>query len=524
MKTISGTSQPSGRVTEFESVGEHTPLPDNGIHTSLFEDVSHKTKIRLIFAIPVLLVLVIIGVNVANYQIVVSVIENAQLPATEELKSQLSMVVILSTFGASLIAILCGAGLAYSIVTPLKSIQRTAESIATGDLTRKAKVSSSDEIGDLGRSFNRMIDHLNQFFQERNRYILESFSGGLVITDSQGLIVAMNSEAENVLSLSGGGFVGKSVFTLFSPAGENTAFLEIIHNLIEKNSTVSSKMVDYYPPGKKSYSLSVSTSTLQKSDGKASGYIINFRNLAKLKAFNQQMRRTDRLAAIGTFATGIAHEIRNPLGSIRGTAQLVGEKSQSDPKLAEYSQLIVKEVDRLDKVITEILDFAQPVGATAQSADLNQIVADAVLLARRKIESKEEDTLDSRGIELIQQCSAQLPQCFIQRDRIVQALLNLILNAYEATEDGDTITVHTALENSPRTDRPLIVSVSNTGSHIPRERIDKIFEPFYTTKKGGTGLGLPLAYQFVISNNGTIDVESDNDTTTFIIRLPVASY
>jgi two-component system, NtrC family, sensor histidine kinase HydH len=230
----------------------------------------------------------------------------------------------------------------------------------------------------------------------------------------------------------------------------------------------------------------------------------------------EQMRQHDRLVAVGEMATGLAHEIRNPLGSIKAAAQYI-EPSMVEGEDREFLGILIAEVDRLNNVVSRFLDYARPIKTRLSSHDLNLIVQRVVTLMAPEAAS--------RQVELGTQLDPELPELYIDGEQMRQVLLNLLLNATQACgEDGGMVTVTTRLAApSAENEEPLaLVRIEDTGHGIPEEDIDKIFDPFYTTKGSGTGLGLAIAYRIVQAHEGTIAVSSEQGLgTTFELKLPV---
>jgi two-component system sensor histidine kinase AtoS len=473
-----------------------------------------RRRLRLVIAIPTLVVLFTIAVGVLNYEVVDYYANKSDNLHLKSVLDHVATEILLFSSVISIVALAFGIGLAYSIIHPIRRMTETARSIATGDLSRKVEIPYADEIGELGKSFNTMIAYLNDLFQERNRYILESFSGGLVTTDIRGNITAMNSAAEKVLCSAAETAIGRNLLDLIKKWDEEGEFYEILRDIIELQRPTSSREILFTSPRQEVFSLSISTSLLKDKSGNPFGCVVNFRDLSALKSFHTQMQRADHLAAIGTFATGIAHEIRNPLSSIKGIAQLLAEDFQEGEKGRHYVSQIVKEVDRLEKVIRSILDFSQPEPTRPVPCDVNQLLAGALALCRSRFCASNNSNFGIRETYGI------LPRCKLQADKITQAFLNVILNAFEATPPQGTIILRTYFDERDKKGKPITIEIANTGSTIPEGEIERIFEPFYTTKENGTGLGLPIAYQIISYNQGTIEVRSLKDWTKFIMKFP----
>lgn len=236
-----------------------------------------------------------------------------------------------------------------------------------------------------------------------------------------------------------------------------------------------------------------------------------------------QMRQHDRLVAVGEMATGLAHEIRNPLGSIKAAAQYI-EPGMVGSEDREFLSILIEEVDRLNNVVSRFLDYARPLQTRLSTHNLNQIVQRVVTLMAPEA--------STRQVELTAQLDPALPELYVDGEQLRQVLLNLLLNAIEAIdESGGSVRVITRFVPPPAGNERLLsavplgealLQIEDSGHGIPPEEIDKIFNPFYTTKGSGTGLGLAIAYRIIGAHDGTIAVQSEVGLgTTFEIRIPV---
>ena len=222
----------------------------------------------------------------------------------------------------------------------------------------------------------------------------------------------------------------------------------------------------------------------------------------------QQLRRADRLSAVGQLAASLAHEIRNPLGSIEGAIDIV-ERTSDDDRRREFLGIIKKETKRLGGLLTNLLDFARPRPPQIREAQVDTIVRTVVDLMSHNAEQ--------RGIQLKVDVTPDLPPVECDSEQIVQVLLNVALNAIQASPAGGHISITVG-----RRESLILLRVSDEGSGIADVELDKIFDPFYTTKEGGTGLGLAISYQILTQHGGGISVERNPDKgVTFTLSLPI---
>lgn len=239
-----------------------------------------------------------------------------------------------------------------------------------------------------------------------------------------------------------------------------------------------------------------------------------------LKRSQALMRRTDRLRSLEIIAGGFAHEIRNPLTSIKTFIQLAPERKDDVEFMGTFSAIVADDVNRIERLIQEILDYARYMEPKFTEEDLNDIVGSCLYFIEVKA--------DSKSIVIAKDLALHLPPAMVDRQQIKQVLLNLFLNAMEAMQDrGGRLAVKTHLLTKPAGDTWLQIEVTDTGGGIPADVLEHIFDPFYTTKHDsgehvGTGLGLTIVHQIVKEHHGSIEVESTvGSGTTFFVNLPV---
>jgi len=242
--------------------------------------------------------------------------------------------------------------------------------------------------------------------------------------------------------------------------------------------------------------------------GTVLGAVVTLEDVSEIKALTDQLIRADRLAAMGELTAGVAHEVRNPLGVIRASVQLL-EDSRGDPvRTSEAAEVIKQEIDRLDRVIKALLDFGRPSKPTMVRTDLNEVLNDVVLFTNRfakqsdvVIEERlQDDLLPVRG----------------DPDQLKQVFLNLVTNAVQAMErTGGTIIIETHDAGEY-----VEVSVCDDGPGISQGDLSKVFDPFFTKRAEGTGLGLTIVHRIIDEHEGHIEVDSRPSGTVFRVTLP----
>jgi two-component system sensor histidine kinase HydH len=222
----------------------------------------------------------------------------------------------------------------------------------------------------------------------------------------------------------------------------------------------------------------------------------------------EQLRRADRLSALGELSAGMAHEIRNPLGSIKGAAEILKDNYGPDAPQHEFIEILLKETDRLNKIVQEFLRFARPKPPELREEDINELLESVLSLTAQPTRKA--------GISVEKRLDRSIGKRDLDAGLLQQAFLNLVLNSVQAMPQGGTLTVVSAWR-----DDGIEVKIVDTGMGISADNRKKLFSPFFTTKKDGTGLGLAITYRIIQNHRGTIDVASEpGKGATFTITLP----
>jgi PAS domain S-box-containing protein len=421
------------------------------------------------------------------------------------------------------VACLSGIVLTYAIRKPIEQLTRRVQSVAAGDLSKSLEPFPHEEINELVQAYNHMVSSLN-------RYLLESSAGAVVTVNSGGIVTTFNPAAETIFDHDAREVVGRHFTDLFPIHESNKALVDMILLGIEKEMPSSAKDVTVMTDRGKKLAMRIGTALLGSADGKLLEIVASFRGLEEIKEIQAEMERINRLASMGSLVTGLAHEIRSPLGSLKGLAQLLQEDIVEKGGKAEYIEVIIKEIDRLNRVVEELLAFAQPSTYRFQGRDIEEIVRETVSLAKTGFPEKKITTMeDYRG---------GLPRIEVEPDKMTQAILNIINNALEASPEGGTVKVKTDLiqppteEGIPELHGPtdsnqgrVVIDIFNTGEPISFEDSKRVFNPFFTTKAGGIGLGLSIAQQIVTAHGGNIRVMNEEEGewkgVIFRIELPI---
>jgi two-component system, NtrC family, nitrogen regulation sensor histidine kinase GlnL len=350
--------------------------------------------------------------------------------------------------------------------------------------------------------------------------ILAGLEDGIITVDRDGKISYFNEAAEMLTELSSSQALQKPVVQLFR---REHWLIEQVNKSQPPRQESTRGEGDLLTRWGHKVPVSLTVSPLQDRHGNFLGSVLVLRDLKHRKELEEDLQRADRLGIVGTLAAGLAHEIRNPLGGIRGAAQLLKRALDHDSSLLEYANIMIREVDRVDKLIEQLLDLARPAKLELAAVNIHEVLEDVLLL--------ETHTADALRISVKKRFDPSLPPIRGDRAQLTQVFLNLIKNAFQAMHQGGILTVATRLETDfhirgQGTDRSrwIWVDIEDEGIGIKEEDLPHIFSPFFTTKNHGTGLGLAVCYRIVREHGGLIRVESSaGKGTTFRISLVVAN-
>jgi two-component system, NtrC family, sensor histidine kinase HydH len=313
---------------------------------------------------------------------------------------------------------------------------------------------------------------------------------GLIATDREGKIAFFNSAAGTITGVPRHGALGRP------PARVLPGPLCDLLRQLEQGQTITEReMMCTFAHGR-TLPISAGAAHIVNEDGLFVGHVLILKDLQELRRLQAEVRRQEKLAALGGLAAGVAHEIRNPLSSIKGLATYFGAKFAEGSQDKQLAQVMTQEVDRLNRVISELLEFARPADVKKKPTNINALLAHSLQLIDQDTEAKR--------IVVVRRFARDLCRSMADPDRLSQCLLNLYLNAIQAMPEGGRLTV----SSEPAGDGRLRIHVEDTGGGIPPEDIDRIFDPYYTTKPQGTGLGLAIVHKIVEAHEGSVQVES----------------
>ncbi len=351
--------------------------------------------------------------------------------------------------------------------------------------------------------------------------VLAGLPDAVIAVDASLRIVFWNAAAEVLTERSARRAEGRFVKEMFAPDAS------VVRRLAETLSTGESRseteaLVER--PDGRQVPVSIVTAPLFARAGTVEAAVAVLRDLSRIRQLEAEVRRGETLAAAGRMAVGLAHEIRNPLGAIRGAVQLLARELSDRPRLREYTDVLLTEVDRVNRIIEELLDLARPMQLRLVPLNLHQLLERVVLL--------HEEGCRARGITLVRSYDPSLPPILGDEDRLQQVFHNLVRNAVDAMKDGGRITLTTRVSLNPlfgKMDlgvgqRNMVeAKVADEGAGIPAAARGRIFDPFFTTKDKGLGLGLAICHRILEEHRGAIQVESTEGRGTVVTCfLPIA--
>lgn len=334
--------------------------------------------------------------------------------------------------------------------------------------------------------------------------VVTSLPVGLIATDKNGKLALSNSAAERITGINLAQARGKEPDSILP-----SNFCEL-KKLLDLGESVSEKEMECEFTLKKVVPVSISASKIINEEGEFVGRVFILRDLAEVRRLQDEIRRKEKLAAIGDLAAGVAHEIRNPLSSIKGIASYYKAKFADGSEDKEMAGVMIEETDRLNRVISELLEFARPSKLNLKLSDLNELLKHSARLIQQEATAK--------NIQIHLNLTPDSMEAEVDPDRLSQCFLNLYLNALQAMKSGGQL----AIASATRVDGSVLIDIKDNGSGISVDDLGKIFDPYFTTKPKGTGLGLAIVHKIIEAHQGQIKARSIiGQGTVFSIILPL---
>lgn len=357
--------------------------------------------------------------------------------------------------------------------------------------------------------------------------LLNNLTSGIVAIDLSGRITAFNARAEKMLGLSAERALSADL-NLLAPE-----LRDVLLDTLKNRVSVSAEEVVLKTDTDKDLPLAVSSSIFNSYDGKTLGALIVFSDLTERKILETEMRRADRLASLGTLAAGMAHEIKNPLVALKTFTQLLPEKYSDREFRENFSKLANQEVDRINSLVEQLLNFARPSLPSFRKTDICEILENTLFLLKSKT--------TEQNIEVKKEIEKLPLMIMADGDQLKQVLLNIIINSLQAMGEKGILTVSARIRRATEAAAAaargeglvrrlhrlwaqdcVLIEISDTGKGIDPKDLPHLFDPFFTTKESGAGLGLAIAHSIIKEHGGIIDVKSMvGEGTTFSITMPM---
>jgi PAS domain S-box-containing protein len=436
--------------------------------------------------------------------------ENEILPIVRKLGTIVLLAMVISTV---LAAVVSGATLA-----PLARISAQLDRISAGQYDApvpevRGFVGSGDELGQVSRKITQVgqqlrgVHEIFSTMRENMNSVMAGLEDGLLLFTRDARAVMVSPAAEKFLGAPSGQFLGRRVTEIF-PTGH--PLREALHLEGDELQEVAAEVDLKTTEGEKR--VSVTVQGIQE-DGERMGALLTLRDLDSIESINTQLQVSERLAALGRITAGVAHEVKNPLNSMRLWLENLKESlpPDSDSSAKQAVQVLDKEIDRLDAVVKRFLDFTRPMDVRLEPTQLAELLREVLEIAQPQMQKA--------NIQVAQLLPIDVPEVYVDRALLKQAVLNLVLNAGESMTGGGQLRLMLS-----RRGEMAEISVGDTGKGIPPEHRQKIFQLFFTTRPGGSGIGLASTFRIVQLLNGSIDFTTEvGKGTTFRIELPLAA-
>jgi len=425
----------------------------------------------------------------------------------------ITIAILALVLSAILAAVVSGAALA-----PIRDISDQLDRISAGEfdtaaMNIKESVESSDELGQVRRKIKRVgqqlrgVHEIFSSLRDNMNSVMAGLEDGLILFTRDARAVMVSPAAEKFLGAPSSQFLGKRVTEIF-PVGHP------LHEALrlqgdELSETAAETELETAEGGKR---VGVMVQVIHGA-GERMGAMVTLRDLDSLESINTQLQVSERLAAVGRITAGVAHEVKNPLNSMRLWLENLKESlpPQTDSEARQAVNVLDAEIDRLDAVVKRFLDFARPMDVRLEATQLADLLREVLEVAAPQLERAK--------VHVAQLLPIDVPEVFVDRALLKQAVLNLVLNAVDAMPNGGQLQLTLS-----RRGEMAEITVGDTGKGIPLEHRQKVFQLFFTTRPGGSGIGLASTFRIVQLHNGSIDFTSEvGRGTTFRIELPLAA-
>jgi len=397
------------------------------------------------------------------------------------------------------------------VLAPVARISAQLDRISAGQFDPEPVVTQGDELGAVSTKIvgiGKQLHDVREVFSSLRENLDQVMSGleyGMLLFNAQGRAVLVSPAVEQFLGLSAEEMRGLSVAEIFPPSHPLRSVLHIEEDQIEPAEVKEVVLEGSAGPTRAGVSVQV-----VREHGVPMGTLVTLRDVGSLEKIGNQLQLSERMAVLGRQTAGVAHEVKNPLNSMRLWLEVLKANMPVEPEPQQAVKMLDSEIDRLDRAVKTFLNFTRPVELKLEEVELRSI-AEEVLDAARPAAIK-------AGLTLRGDRGSDTPPVFVDRQLIHQVLLNLVLNACEFTDPGGEVSV-----NLTQAGEFAVIAVQDTGRGISPADQKKIFQLFFTTRSGGSGIGLANAFRFVQLHEGRIEFESEPGRgTTFRVELPLA--
>ena len=411
------------------------------------------------------------------------------------------------------------------ITVPLKNLVSATLDVSEGKFDVNLEVATGDEVQDLAENFQWMAVRLRdqrQSLEDNLRKIRElkhfsdlvilSMTNGLMTLNEEGVVTTFNRMAEEILGISTGDVLGRTPKQIW---GENSPLSDFPGEGFSEGKAVVPIREIHLGVGEKERTLGISTARIVETDDQVRGFLVLIEDLTEKRILEDRLRRADRLAAMGTLAAGLAHEIKNPLTAVKAFVQMFPERYERKDFREKFDRIVPRELDRVNELLESLLDLVRKPSLRIRALDTRQII-------RQVLETLDPEAA-KRNVAVTSPDKKGLPQVMADESYLVRALHNLVLNAVQAMPGGGQLTVKAGAGSLPDGSPAVMITVVDTGPGIPPDQIDDIFNPFFTSKEKGTGLGLAVTCKIVEDHGGSLTVKSERGFgTSMTITLPSA--
>lgn len=344
--------------------------------------------------------------------------------------------------------------------------------------------------------------------------VISSLGEGIVAVDNNYTITLFNPEAERIFGLSKALCLGQSIFHIFK---SNSSLVDLVIESYEADKTISHYGNTLVTGDGNLIKVGLTVSPVANKYGKVQGAVVSIKDISRWETLEKNLINLNRVESFRTFTAQLAHEIKNPLGGIRGAAQLLKREIGSS-ELIEYTEVIIREIDRINRFVERSIELSRPIKLELKKINIHQTLQEVLSLV--------EIDMKKRGIYLVMEFDPSLPMILGDMDILKQVFLNLIKNGLEAMGKGGKLKIATKmvtdyhLVRQRRKSNFIGVDIEDTGVGIDEEWMDRIFTPFFTTKPKGSGLGLAFCQKYVGLHSGVITFIKKSQGTIFSVFLP----